>query len=316
MRNLWPALLCVLAACGGNFSNEDLEYLNALPTREVLASKLTDSGARSGSGLRQRQQQLVLGDISPLYLDTRKASTDFNSSLDALLTLLENIRTVPPTTREPDSRTWGPWPDEKQRGNDVRFVMDRQGDFFEYRLQFKPSAAREEEAWWTFLAGSFKADAGIRKGEGELHLFIDDAVAKGFDVGALRELSQLDVGYQNKVLPSRVEMIFTAPPISGATQQIRYTYRERPGGFGEMRFLVKGTDFVAGGLREDVQITSQWTPDKGGVGMLDILVGDLKGASYRECWDAEGKVLFAKRSWELFGIGRASDCPEVPGFDG
>ncbi|MBN1208129.1 MAG: hypothetical protein JXB05_24925 [Myxococcaceae bacterium] len=312
-RTLWPALLGLLTACGGNFSNEDLEYLNALPTREALASKLPDSSASSVGGLRQRADQLSVGDPSSLYLDTRKASAEFNSALDGLLTLLENIRTVPPTTREPGRRTWGPWPDRNQPGHDVRFVMDRQGAFFAYSLQFKPSKDGDD-AWWSFLEGSFKADAGIRKGEGELHLFVDDAVAKGINVGGLRGLTQLDVGYQNKALPSRVEMIFTAPPPS-ATPELRYTYRELPGGFGEMRFLVKSTDAVPGGLLEDVEITSRWTPDRGGVGTFVILEGDLKGASYRECWNAEGRVSFAKKSWELFGIGLASDCPDVSGFE-
>ncbi|HYI01482.1 hypothetical protein [Hyalangium sp.] len=317
MRNLWPALLCLLAACGGNFSNEDLEYLNALPSREALASKLPGTDTSSGSGLAQRRDRLVVGDISQLYIDTRKASADFNASLDSLLGLLENIRTVPPTTREPDRRTWGPWPDRNQPGHQVRFLMDRAGDSFDYRLQFKPSAAGEE-AWWSFLEGSFKADAGIRVGEGELHLFIDDAVAQGLNVGGLRGLKQLDVGYQNKALPTRVEMIFSAqptPPLTTATQ-VRYNYRELPGGLGEMRFLLTDTDAVPGNLREDVEITSRWTPNSGGVATFVILQGDLLGASYRECWDAQNKVTFAKRSWELFGIGKGSDCPDLSGFDG
>src|SRR4051794_1016053 len=117
MRSLWPALLCLLAACGGNFSNEDLEYLNALPTREALASKLPGTGTSSGSGLAQRRDRLSVGDPSQLYLDTQKASTDFNNGLDGLLSLLENIRTVPPTTRELDRRIWGPFPDNNNPGN-------------------------------------------------------------------------------------------------------------------------------------------------------------------------------------------------------
>ncbi len=311
---LWPALLCLLAACGGNFSNEDLEYLNALPVREDLMSKLPDSSAQSGSGLAQRRDRLAVGEASALYADTRKASLEFNAGLDGLLSLLESIRTVAPTTREPDRRTWGPFPDREQPGNDVRFVMERSGDFFEYRLQFKPSSAGDD-AWWSFLEGDFRADAGIRKGEGQLHLFIDDAVAKGLDVGGLRGLTQLDVGYQTREPPTRVEMIFSALP--AATQpEIRYNYRELPGGSGEMRFLLKDTDAVPGNLREDVQITSRWTPDNGGEGSFTILEGDLKGAGYRECWNAQGLVVFAKRSWELFGIGKASDCPDVTAFGG
>lgn len=317
MRNLWPALLCLLAACGGNFSNEDLEYLNALPSREALASKLPESSASTlGGGLAQRRDQLALGDVSQLYVDTRKASTDFNASVDGLLSLLENIRTVPPTTREPDRRTWGPWRDDAHPGNDVRFVMDRAGDFFEYHLDYKPSSASSEDAWWTFLEGSFKADAGIRVGEGELHLLIDVALAHGLNVGELRTLKQLDIGYQNKALPTRVEMIFTSQPVPPlSSQQVRYTYRELTGGLGEMRFLLKETDAVPGNLLEDVEITSRWTPNHGGVATFVILRGDLMGASYKECWDAQNHVTFAKRSWEFFGIGKASDCPDLSAFD-
>lgn len=316
MRNLWPALLCLLTACGGNFSNEDLEYLNALPTREVLASKLPGTGAASGSGLAQRRDQLAVGELSPLYVDTKKASTDFNTALDGLLSLLENIRTVPPTSREPDKRTWGPYPDDKQKGQDVRFVMTRNGDSFDYHLQFKPSRAGEEE-WWSFLEGSFKADAGIRIGEGDLHLFIADAVAQGLDVGDLKDLKRLDIGYQNKALPTWVEMIFTAPPTLPATtdSEVHFNYRELPGGYGEMRFLVKGTDAVPGGLTEDIEITSRWTPDRGGVGTFVILKGDLMGAGYEECWDAQNKLTYAKRSWELFGIGLHSNCADISGFE-
>jgi hypothetical protein len=311
---LWPALLCLLAACGGNFSNEDLEYLNALPVREDLVSKLPDSNSRSGGGLAQRRDRLTVGEASALYADTQKASREFNSGLDGLLSLLESIRTVAPTTREPDRRTWGPFPDREQPGNDVRFVMERSGDFFDYRLQFKPASAGDD-AWWSFLEGSFRADAGIRKGEGELHLFIDDAVAKGLNVGELRGLTQLDVGYQTREPPTQVEMIFSALSTT-ASPEVRYNYRELPGGFGEMRFLVTDTDAVPGGALEDVQITSRWTPDKGGEGSFTILRGDLQGASYRECWNAQGLVVYAKRSWELFGIGKASDCPDLTAFGG
>ena len=311
---LWPALLCLLAACGGNFSNEDLEYLNALPVREDLVSKLPDSNSRSGSGLAQRRDRLAVGEASALYADTQKASREFNAGLDGLLSLLESIRTVAPTTREPGRRTWGPFPDRNQPGNHVRFVMERSGDFFDYRLQFKPSSAGDD-AWWSFLEGSFRANAGLRKGEGDLHLFIDDAVAKGLDVGRLRGLTQLDVGYQTRELPTEVEMIFLALP-TATPPEIRYNYRELPGGFGEMRFLLKDTDVVPGGAREDVAITSRWTPDSGGDGSFTILAGDLKGASYRECWNAQGLLVYAKRSWELFGIGKLSDCPDLTVFGG
>ncbi|ADO73441.1 hypothetical protein [Stigmatella aurantiaca] len=312
MRPLFPALLGLLTACGGNFSNEDLEYLNALPTREELASKLPDSAAFSG----RRGERLSVGEPSPLYQDTRQASDNFNTLLDELLTLVETIRALPPTTREPHRRTWGPFTDTNQPGHEARFVMERQEDanVFTYQFQFKPIQADDSE-WWSFLAGAFRADAGVRKGEGELHLFVGEAVAKGLHVEGLHPLQQLDVVYQTRELPTRVEMRLIAQSPS-APAEVRYTYRELPGGWGEMRFIQRDTEAVPGGQKEDVEITSRWTPAQGGVGTFIILRGDLTGAGYRECWNPQYEVTYAKRSWELFGTGDVSTCPDVSGFEG
>ncbi|HEY0093601.1 MAG TPA: hypothetical protein VGB96_04720, partial [Archangium sp.] len=87
MRTLWLLLLgCLATACGGNFSNDDLEFLNALPAREDLTAKLPGSEAGvSAGGLRQRVAALAVGDPSTLYEDTHRASTAFNGGLDGLL---------------------------------------------------------------------------------------------------------------------------------------------------------------------------------------------------------------------------------------
>lgn len=313
MRTLRTALPCLLAAslaaCGGDFSNDDLEFLNALPQRQDLTSKLPES-ARSGGAVGPRAQA-GLNEPSQLFADTKKASDDFNGGLDGLLTLVERIREAPPTTRESDRRTWGPYPDRDHPGHQVRFVMEREGGQFDYRLQYRPTAA-DEEAWWSLLEGTFQAASGVRKGEGEVHLFVEAAKAHGFDVGGLRTLRQLDIGYQTRELPTRVEMLFTSASV--ILPDARYTYRELPGGLGEMRFVVLGSDAVAGGQREDVEITTRWTPEQGGVSTFVILKGDLQGASYAECWNAEGRITWLKRSWEWAGSGDARTCPDVSAF--
>lgn len=306
-----PCLLAVgLAACGGNFSNDDLEFLNALPQKADLAAKLPES-SRTGGALGPRAQALGVGDASQLYADTHQASGDFNTGLDGLLALLETIRGTAPTQREPDRRQWGPFPDRQHPGTEVRFVMERQGGRFDYRLQYRPKLSGED-AWWSLLEGAFQADAGIRKGTGELHLFIDDAKAHGFDAGGLRTLDRLDIGYQTRELPTRVEMLFTTAGAS--VPDVSYQYRELPGGLGELLFVVKGTDAVPGGALEDVAITSRWTANQGGVGSYVILKGDLQGASYVECWDAQGRITWMKGSWQSTGAGSSAACPDVSAF--
>ena len=202
MRNLAPALLCLLTvACGGDFSNDDLEFQNALPQRQDLAAKLPDAAARSGQGLRSQQVRLqVLGGTSELALQAYAAGTRFNVSVDALLSLLELFRNAPPTTRETDRRIWGPYPDKDHPGHEVRFVMERQGAQFAYLLQYRPKGAGDD-AWWTYLPGTFKADGGIRKGEGALALDLKEARARGFDTGDASSLDRLDIGYQTRALP-------------------------------------------------------------------------------------------------------------------
>ncbi|RJS19311.1 hypothetical protein DRW03_23470 [Corallococcus sp. H22C18031201] len=313
MRTLAPALLCLFAAaCGGDFSNEDLEFLNALPQREDLAARLPSSKEVTGNGTETRKDALglqLLGDLSELAGDTFKQGTQFNQSVDALLTLLEAIRSRQPTVREPHRRVWGPFSDKDRRGNDVRFVMERDADAFTYSLQYRPSGTGDDQ-WWTFLPGRFQANGGIRKGEGSVALDLKEARAHGFLLRDMALMDRLDIGYQTKALPTRVELAFTAV---GRTQPgTRYTYRAVPNGPGEMVFRLADTDLVPGGLRETLDLTSRWAPDGRGMVSVDIVEGDAKGAKYTECWDISAHTTFIQRNWDWFNPpeGDPKSCPD------
>lgn len=318
MRHLAMACLCLTAAaCGGDFSNDDLEFLNALPRREDLAAKLpASSEGRAGGGLTARKAGLVvnLGEVSELATDTDETGRNFNSAVDGLLTLLESIRDAAPTTREPDRRVWGPFRDRDHPGFDVRFVMERQ-ERFDYRLEYRRTG-EGDDAWWAFLSGAFQADAGIRKGTGELHLDVKRAAQEGFPTGGLVALDRLDIDYQTKALPTRVELVFT--PRGGAlAAATRYRYREAEGNLGEMRFQLPATDLVPGGKLEDVEVTTRWAPDGRGMGVLNVLAGDITGAKYTECWNALTRVTFLARSWDFFNPsqGDRTSCPDFSALD-
>ncbi|MBN8227268.1 hypothetical protein JYK02_07060 [Corallococcus macrosporus] len=314
MRNLALALPCLLAvACGGDFSNDDLEFQNALPEREDLAAKLPAS-ARSGQDLGTRTQRLgasqVLGGRSELAQQAYTAGTRFNTSVDRLLSLLERFRKAAPTTRETDRRIWGPFPADNHPGNEVRFVMERRGVDFAYLLQYRIKGSGDS-GWWTYLPGTFLADGGIRKGEGTLALDLKEARAHGFETGDATALDRLDIGYQTKALPTRVELLFTG---AGATLPLtRYASRQTPEGLGEMAFRLPGEDLIPGGLLETLDIVARWTPDGRGVLVLNILEGDAKGAQYTECWDARTRITFMQRNWDFINPteGDRSSCPDV-----
>ncbi|RKH40700.1 hypothetical protein D7X55_23035 [Corallococcus sp. AB049A] len=318
MRNLALALPCLLAvACGGDFSNDDLEFQNALPQREDLAAKLPDS-ARAGQGLGTNVQRLsasqVLGGTSELALQAYQAGTRFNTSVDRLLSLLELVRDARPSTRETDRRIWGPFPAKDHPGQELRFVMERQDADFAYLLQFRPKGSGED-AWWTYLPGTFKADGGIRKGTGTLALDLKEARAHGLKTGDAMALDRLDIDYQTKALPTSVELLFTAA--GAATPDTRYASRQTPEGLGEMAFRLPGVDFVPGNLTETLDIVARWTPDGRGVLVLNILAGDAKGAQYTECWDAGTRITFMQRNWDFLNPteGNRSTCPDVSALD-
>lgn len=318
MRICWLLLLgCLTASCGGNFSNDDLEFLNALPTREDLTSKLPGTGdSVSGQGPRQLVAPLASGELSQRYEETRRVSEEFNTGLDGLLTLLESLRKLPPTTRAPELRVWGPWDDKDHPGHELRFVMKRAAENFEYVFQFRLKGSGEE-GWWSAILGTFRADGGLRKGEGTVRLLLAEARDHGYDVKGLAYLDRLDIVYQTRELPIGVRMHFV-PATRIPRAEFLYTYRELPGGLAEMGFLIRDVDTILGGRREDVAILSRWTRDQGGVGLVSVTGGDLPAgvtAIQVECWDARFRVTYSKRSWETTEVGEASACPDVSALE-
>jgi len=313
MRNCWLGLLGLLAtACGGNFSNDDLEFLNALPARTELTAKLPK---RQASTPAARVGALAdppgaVGDPSSFYEDTHQASERFNAALEGLLSMLEKIREQPPTTRAPDTRVWGPVEDAEHPGHLLRFVMTRQDGHFDYQLQFRPRG-QGAETWWSFVEGSFEATGGLRRGTGTVRVQLGAARAHGFELGGFAGYKQLDIAYQTREPPSRVEVEFIP---AGLKPALRYTYREASGGYGEMTFLLEDTALLPGNKRADLFILSRWTSDRGGVARAVATGGNVPvelDATLVECWDARFRVTYFKRGWEPDAVGSAAACPDV-----
>ncbi|WP_395835970.1 hypothetical protein [Cystobacter fuscus] len=319
MRTLWLLLLgCAASACVGNFSNDDLEFLNALPAREDLMARLPGSEERAGTrGPGQRVARLAVGEAAQFYRNTQDASDVFNAGLEALLSRLELIQTEPPTTRALGKRSWGPMTLDASGTHEVRLLMTRTGRVFDYRLEVRRTGSGDA-GWWTFLEGVFQADGGMRRGAGAVHLQIGAAVANGFDLGWISEQGRewlstqerLDIVYQTRTLPLRVEMNFVS---AQAKQEFQYTYRKLPDGLGEMRFFIR-TNLVPGEQREDLSVLSRWTRDGAGVARAAVTGGDVtEGLEEKqvECWNTSFQLTYRQRSWNAAPEGSPEACPDV-----
>src|SRR5262249_12855528 len=196
MKKKTPFFLFILAACAGNHSNQDVEFLAALPVRSELESKLPQQAAQSGV-TGTRQDALSVGDPSTAYSDARAASDAFNSGLFWLLDLIDQIRLLPPSRREPDRRIWGPFPDHDHPGFIDEVVMERQEPgFFHYRIEIRRQDAPPSEPWIPLVVGFFRGTGGARRGTGEVHLLAATVRAAGFSTGSdLDKVQTIDMSY-------------------------------------------------------------------------------------------------------------------------
>ena len=102
-------MAAVFASCG-NYSNEDLLYMSAVPSRSQLAVVLP----AAATTVTQAE----------LAQDTHNGISNVNALLDEVLGLVDTIRSYEPTSRSSDSRTWGPFDDSNHSGWRWELVVD------------------------------------------------------------------------------------------------------------------------------------------------------------------------------------------------
>ncbi len=308
-------LLCVsaLAAIGcGNWSNKDLEFLNALPVSSDLSSKLPGAGSSSqglSSSDGQRRDPLANGEASKLYADTQKASTDFNGILSSMLGTLEFVRSIAPTRRETDLRVWGPYPDSKHPGFDFQVVVSRvDAENFAWAMQSR----KRGEDFFDAANGHFKANTGIRRGQGTFAIHLKEIRAHFPLPGIPAELEEIEVGYVTDMFPVRVDMHFVfSQGKPTRLSEIGYVYLEQEDHSGSMHFQLR-TSAPEAIL---VETSSVWVPNGAGRASTQIVEGTFKGAGEQQCWNESFNVVWGKQAW-LGGmeVGNSAECVTVSGF--
>jgi hypothetical protein len=306
-------LLLGLAACGGNYSNDDVVFREAVPTRDALASKLSGAQAAlwdpSGvsanlGGTRGPTGAVVVGDPSGIAQFTVGASEGFNHGLFKILDVLQAVISLEPTQRLPDGRVWGPYPDQQHPGFQVQLVMDRTPDRFDYRVEVRKVGTT---GWTKVIAGDFEpAGGGLRRGEGSLQFLDEAARGVGYDLTS-SDVATIDVTYQTRTEPITVNLTVTS--VSQEEPLLAFGYAGRADGGGQLHFGL--TAQLAGGDAsplDTLDILSQWKADGSGRADAEILAGDFVGATYVECWTASQTVLYAEATWST-PVGELASCP-------
>ncbi|MBL9038869.1 MAG: hypothetical protein JNG84_10165, partial [Archangium sp.] len=232
MRALFIVGVLVLTACGGNWSNRDLDFVDALPDRATLQSKLPQTATTSSplTGVSTRRDPLGVGEPSKAYADTKKASTDFNAILATMLAAIDLTRQVAPTARTPDSRTWGPYPDSKNPGFEFRVVVTQVD---EANFSWSIDSRKRPADFFSLASGSYAPTESLKRGRGEMTLHVKDFKSQLAVDEGLKALDEIVIGYVTDMFPTRVEMLFTfAAGNPSGLSAIGYTSREQADGSG------------------------------------------------------------------------------------
>lgn len=313
MRALtFSSMVLLAAACGGNWSNRDLDFANALPDRALLKSKLPASSTTTSplSGVQTRHDGLSVGDPSNAYADTKKAKTDFNGVIDNVLGAVDAIRQYPPSARTTNARTWGPYADTHNPGFEFRLVITQTDDTsFAWSLD----SHKTGEDFFSIVSGSFVPTMSLTRGQGAFVLHIKDFKSKIVVDPGLQALDEISVTYATDVFPSTVAMVFTfSSGNASGLSKIGYTSRALADASGALQFLISTPDNAQ---ISSTKINASWLPSGAGKSVGSIQTGTLAGASQTECWNAAFLVTYFKQDW-LGGMtsGVATDCVDVPGL--
>jgi len=297
------AIVLALAVAGcGNYSNEDLDYLSALPQTDDLSVD-----APKMSAVRPAQEDDALQ-------TTTDVTTKLNTMADDLLALVDQIRSGYPTSRNGNERIWGPGPANGNPGWQFEFTMTKDVTAvpvtFEYSLLMIPPGATADGAL-TVLTGTFQATGGAH---GVGHLSLTPAAAR--DAGAilpgLEKLMTLTIDYDTqdwpRMLTIDVVSVPTVDPTVDATNAT-YTYQRDQNGDGAMGFTFL-KDAIPGPLGVDtLSITSHWQGSGAGRADIAVTAGDGAGLiSWTDCWAADESTAYNSRT----GAGDQSTCIPLP----
>ena len=170
MRSACSALMLAAAACG-NLSNEDLAYLEALPQKDQLQLAVPGGSA---------SQNLCALGPADVWSSGKTTGANVNAAVDAVTGLVDQIRAVPPSARDADSRTWGPFPDGQHAGFLVQVTMSRELDAqgVPWRWIYQFDERKPPAAFLPIIEGEFFG-AQAKDGIGRITMHFENATSLG-----------------------------------------------------------------------------------------------------------------------------------------
>ena len=288
MRSVF-AVACLLAsagtaACGGNYSNEDLEFQTSIPDKTDLAPNIA--------------AQLIAGSAESYKL-THGTVQGYRRLLGFVASLLDHVRRHPATTRTTDGRVWGPFADDKQPGYVLRVSMSRlaltaesKSFKFSYSLDFATKAAK---AFVPVIYGTFDSKGGLGEGNGKVSFDVDRLRSIQYPVGPdIVEVRKIDITHSRND-GFRSLLVHQDNTATAAAPTADLTYSESPDGSATTRFVLT---LAANLWTSEIDVVSAWRGDGAGRGEIKVTRGLATGLLGIDCWGATTVPTYVSRDWD------------------
>jgi len=225
-----------------------------------------------------------LGDARSVS-EARQIGIGMNAGLDWILGIVDTLRQVEPTRRERERRTWGPFPDQKHPGIEIRLVVVRsfEGDLPTYAFSFEVRRPAVSPTWTMVIDGAFVGASG-RTGRGQVTLHFDRIRLAGIDDPANPgPQSPVTIQYDRSTDPRVLSLLVAPNDVGYGLVDFDYAFTTWQSGHARLDFAVAN----AQGRAEEV---ARFTPAGAGAAHVTFRSALVPGLSYAfdVCWDAAG----------------------------
>jgi len=297
------ALLC---GCG-NFSTEDLEFTEAMPTRDALQVSLPGAAAQAVGGAQAAVTCATgLGEATG-WTQAGAIGVGVNAGLDWILRVVDLVRGLEPTRRDRDRRTWGPFPDRSHPGVESRIVVWREFDASRvptYHFSFEGRRPALGGDWLRLIEGDFEG-AYARTGRGAVTLLFGNIRALGTNDDPNDPTGDVLIAYDRRGEPRTVSLILPASGSGFGLIDFPYTWSSWSDGQGRFDYAVRDQ----AGNR--VEWHARFTAAGAGRGDVTIFPATPPPSSYTllTCWDAGGCYVGVNDPFNVAKIcGVAATC--------
>lgn len=288
MRSVF-AVVCLLSsaglvACGGNYSNEDLEFQTSIPDEADLAPNIA--------------AQLIAGSAESYKL-TYGTVQSYRRLLGFVASLLDHVRRHPATTRTPDDRIWGPFADRKQPGYVLRVSMSRVPPVaggtsvtFAYSLEF---STKSTNAFVQVISGTFDPLGGLGKGNGQVSFNVEALRSIQYPLGPdIVEVRKIDITHARND-GFRSLLVHQDNTATAAAPTADLTYSESPDGSATTHFVLA---LAANLWTSEIDVVSAWRGDGAGRGEIKVTKGLATGLVGIDCWGPTTVATYVSRDWD------------------